>query len=586
MNGDNSFSLKPEVNNFTPYDPTQEPIFPPELSIIHEKYSSMSIQFGKTMETQLKSSNQANNEMIWFRPSSLDELLKLKFKYRESAKIVVGNTELGVEMRAKRSLYPVMIQPTKVPELNTISCITIEDPLSGNKHQAVKVGAAVTLSAMEEYFTKLINQEPMKWRTRVFFEIVEMLRWFAGKQIRNVAAIGGNIVTGSPISDLNPIFMAAGCYLELAAANHVTCDGKIKGTNIVSVPFDAEFYTGYRRNRITPEQVLVSITIPCMQENEQFIAYKQARRRDDDIAIVNGAFFFKLEDDGRGGKTIRNARMAFGGMAATTKMADVTAKSITGDTWCPSTLQKAIDSLSQEMKLPPEAPGAMVRFRQTLAIGFLFKAFWTISERSGLYDLPSGYKSATEIFHKDPIQSHQLYEIHSPTTTQLNSKTEQNYDPVGKPIKHKAADQQATGEAVYVDDIPYVEGELYLGLVLSAKAHANILHIDASQALEMQGVVDFVCHKDLEEENNLYGVAIVRDESVFAVKKVECVGQIIGAIIAKDQATAQAACKKVVVKYHELPAILTIEDAIQANSFHKFRVRVGFRYRASFMSWR
>ena len=52
--------------------------------------------------------------MIWFRPSSLDELLKLKVQYRDSAKIVVGNTELGVEMRAKRCLYPVMIQPAKV----------------------------------------------------------------------------------------------------------------------------------------------------------------------------------------------------------------------------------------------------------------------------------------------------------------------------------------------------------------------------------------------------------------------------------------------------------------------------------------
>ena len=38
-------------------------------------------------------------------------------------------------------------------------------------------------------------QEP-KWKTRIFVEIVEMLRWFAGKQIRNVAAVGGNIVTG------------------------------------------------------------------------------------------------------------------------------------------------------------------------------------------------------------------------------------------------------------------------------------------------------------------------------------------------------------------------------------------------------
>ena len=46
----------------------------------------------------------------------------------------------------------------KVPELNTISCISMEDPLTGTARPAVKVGAAVTLSAMEEYFIKLINK--------------------------------------------------------------------------------------------------------------------------------------------------------------------------------------------------------------------------------------------------------------------------------------------------------------------------------------------------------------------------------------------------------------------------------------------
>ena len=69
----------------------------------------------------------------------------------------------------------------------------------------------------------------------------------------------------------------------------------------------------------------------------------------------------------------RNARMAFGGMDATTKMATVTASSLIGETWCPQTIEKGIDTLTKEMKLPPEAPGAMVRFRQTLAISFLFK---------------------------------------------------------------------------------------------------------------------------------------------------------------------------------------------------------------------
>ena len=40
-------------------------------------------------------------------------------------------------------------------------------------------------------------------------------------------------------------------------------------------------------------------------------------------------------------------------------------------------------------------------------------------------------------------------------------------------------------------------------------------------------------------------MAIVNDETIFASKKVECIGQIIGLVIAKDQATAQRAAKKV-----------------------------------------
>ena len=49
----------------------------------------------------------------------------------------------------------------------------------------------------------------------------------------------------------------------------------------------------------------------------------------------------------------------------------------------------------------------------------------------------------------------------------------------------------------------------------------------------------------MNAKNNVYGVAIVQDETVFPPKKVECVGQIIGVIIAKDQATAQRAAKMV-----------------------------------------
>ena len=48
---------------------------------------------------------------------------------------------------------------------------------------------------------------------------MQQLRWFAGHQIRNVASVGGNIVTASPISDVNPLLVAAGAVLQLRSLN-------------------------------------------------------------------------------------------------------------------------------------------------------------------------------------------------------------------------------------------------------------------------------------------------------------------------------------------------------------------------------
>ena len=59
------------------------------------------------------------------------------------------------------------------------------------------------------------------------------------------------------------------------------------------------------------------------------ISSKQARRRDDDIAIVNGAFHYTLDEE----KKITNAKMAFGGMSFVTKMALNTAEFLQNKPW-------------------------------------------------------------------------------------------------------------------------------------------------------------------------------------------------------------------------------------------------------------
>lgn len=86
---------------------------------------------------------------------------------------------------------------------------------------------------------------------------------------------------------------------------------------------------------------------------------------------------------------------------------------------------------------------------------------------------------------------------------------------------HASAFRQATGEAIYCDDMPKFAEELYLALVLSTRAHAKIIKIDATKALAMEGVVSFFSSKDIADDK-LIG-PVFHDEEVFISKKVRII---------------------------------------------------------------
>lgn len=74
--------------------------------------------------------------------------------------------------------------------------------------EGISIGSSVTLSRLREYLNNLVDTLP-KYKTQSLTALLHQIRWFAGTQIRNAAAVGGNICTASPISDLNPVFIAA-----------------------------------------------------------------------------------------------------------------------------------------------------------------------------------------------------------------------------------------------------------------------------------------------------------------------------------------------------------------------------------------
>ena len=517
-----------DSGSFRPYDPSQEPIFPPKLMISSTLDEEYLILRGKNI--------------TWYRPTTLEELLVLKNNYPE-AKIVVGNTEVGVEMKYKNCHYSKLIHPMKIKEMCEIK---------ENKKELC-IGANVTLSEMEVLLRYQIKTKPES-KTRIFSAIVKMLHRFAGLQIRNVASVGGNIVTSSPISDLNPIFMAAGVQLIVGSLN----------SQFRIVSMDQNFMVSYRKNLISPDEVLLYIIIPFSIRNQYFVAYKQSKRRDDDIAIVNMALNVKFKPESN---FVDEAQLVFGGMRPTTLLTRKTSQAMVGEKWNKEFLERVLDNLVEELPLDGDAPGGMILYRRSLTLSLFFKAFVFVTNQLSEHFrstlnleklIPQEWKSISDEFESQESSSSQYF--------QVVPENQSSWDLIGKPIVHESAFKQATGEALYCDDFPKFKDELYLAVVLSTNAHANILKIDPSEALSLEGVVTFLDSNDIQGDKNFYKL-ILRDEPIFSSKTVLCQGRPIGAIIAVDQITAQRAATLVKVEYESLQPIITIEDAISHNSY-------------------
>jgi xanthine dehydrogenase large subunit len=131
-----------------------------------------------------------------------------------------------------------------------------------------------------------------------------------------------------------------------------------------------------------------------------------------------------------------------------------------------------------------------------------------------------------------------------------------------KRIPHESAVGHVTGQAVYVDDMPFGDNMLQGVVVYSRHACAGIVAVNIQKALQLQGVEAILMAKDIPGNNQMGPV--VHDEPCLAEGKVEFIGQAIALIAAADEETAHQAAKLVDIKYDPLPAILDIESAMQA----------------------
>ena len=123
---------------------------------------------------------------------------------------------------------------------------------------------------------------------------------------------------------------------------------------------------------------------------------------------------------------------------------------------------------------------------------------------------------------------------------------------------------KVTGEFAYSSDM-WHEDMLWGQILRSTVAHAEIVSIDTTEALVMDGVYAVLTHEDLPAAKN-YGMEF-QDTPVLAYGKVRHHGEPVALVAADHPETARRAAAKIKVEYRELPVITdeasaTAPDAI------------------------
>lgn len=137
---------------------------------------------------------------------------------------------------------------------------------------------------------------------------------------------------------------------------------------------------------------------------------------------------------------------------------------------------------------------------------------------------------------------------------------------VGETHYHESAFDHVTGRALYTDDLGgRLTGLLHAYPVQSTVAHAKLNSVDTSAAYEVPGVVRVITAQDIPGINDQ---GAKHDEPMLPVDEVMFYGQPIAWVLAENLEAAKEGAAEVVVDVEKLPSLVTIKEAIEADSFH------------------
>ena len=130
-----------------------------------------------------------------------------------------------------------------------------------------------------------------------------------------------------------------------------------------------EFYTGYMTNQLQSGEFIEAIEVPLAATADALRVYKITKRRDSDISAVLGAFRIA-----RNGNTVSDAKLVFGGMAATVKHATNAEAALRGKDWTEASVEAAAEALAKDFE-PISDMRASAAYRLEVSRNLL-RRFW------------------------------------------------------------------------------------------------------------------------------------------------------------------------------------------------------------------
>ncbi|VAI37771.1 unnamed protein product [Triticum turgidum subsp. durum] len=515
--------------------------------------------FPEFLKSEIKASvdQQTNNvpaaiasEDGWYHPRSIQELHCLfdsNWFDGNSVKIVASNTGAGVYK--DQDLYEKYIDIKGIPELSVID----------RSSKGVEIGAAVSISKAIEVFSD---------GTPVFRKIAGHLSKVASPFVRNTATVGGNVIMAQRLqfpSDIATVLLAAGSTVTIQTASKMLC--LTLEEFLEQPPCDAK-------------TILLSIFVPDWGSDNVIFETSRAAPRPfgNAVSYVNSAFLARTSGDAATGELIVDEIcLAFGAYGVDhAARARKVEEFLKGKSMSASVILEAVRLLKDVIS--PSEGTTHPEYRVSLAVSFLFSFLSSLA--TDLDELakaitPNGLSTngtmnrngASSLEKQSKVASNDL-----PIRSRQELVFTEEYKPVGKPSTKAGAELQASGEAVYVDDIPAPKDCLYGAFIYSTHPHAHIKGVNFKSSLASKKVITVISAKDIPAGGRNIGSSFpgLGDEPLFGDPVSEFAGQNIGVVIAETQKYAYMAAKQAVIEYSTEnlePPILTIEDAIQHDSY-------------------